>query len=411
MRVLTFLFVGMSLCFSMMSRADDEPRQSVVVAEQVNGNNAFAFDLFQYLKSKKENILFSPYSISSAFAMTAIGAAGETKIEMDKVFHFFADSSALASAFSNLNSQLITTHENEQTLPMLFLANSLWVQKGFPLIQFFQERLIKNFHSSINEVDFKLQANQSRQVINQWVEEKTRGKIKGLFPPNALNDKTRLVLVSALYMQAKWNRVFEKSMTAQEPFYSAKDVKSMVDMMNHTGFYRLFVNPQVAMIEIPYAIETSQDPVLAMVIVLPKSVEGLASLENIWHLDQAKAWMKQMKEQNVHLAIPKFKIEEEISLKETLAAMGLRQAFSGNADFSTMTHERNLSIDKAIHKAFMAVDENGTEAAAATAVAIGLTSYGPGAKPYHFLADHPFLFMIIDKKTDSILFMGRMAKP
>lgn len=378
---------------------------------QVKGNSSFAIELYGKLKERKGNLFFSPYSISSALAMTSLGAAGSTKEEMDAVFHFNKDNSALASAFSNLNQQLITSARTPDQLPALHLANAIWLQTDFPILPTFTELLVKYFNSGVQPVDFANDPNKAREEINQWVEKQTQDKIKNLFMPDAIDSRTRLVLVSAIYMQAKWRFVFEKSSTKKKPFYLTGNDNVDVDMMTHQESYPLLVMKDVAVVEIPYASESNNGPDLAMIVMLPKDHEGLAALENTLSFDQVKSWMDDMELKQVQISLPKFKIEDDLSLNETLEAMGIKEAFSPKADFSNLSTVENLAITKIVHKSYIAVDEKGTEAAAATGVAIGLRSLRRTSEPYPFVADHPFLFMIVEKQTGTILFMGRLTNP
>lgn len=401
------IVVSMMLSLSVLGTTT--PGQQSNDAALVTNNNTFAFDLYAQLKSKQGNLFFSPYSISSALAMTAVGAAGKTKSEMDTVLHFNPDSSALASGFAALNRQLITSKPSKDALPQLLLANSLWLQKGFPVLPAFTSLLANNFHNTTHEADFKNNPDEARKAINQWVLNETQSKIKDLFPAKSLDQNTRLVIASAIYMQAKWAKLFQKNATVTAPFHETKDSVVNVEMMTQTGFYRLLVHDQFALIEIPYAVESEQDPELALLILLPDKNTELSPMEKEWLSDNLRGWMSLMESQNVKLSLPRFKMEEELALKEILQAMGMRQAFDGKADFSGINDDKNLMIDKVLHKAYIAVDEKGTEAAAATAVAIGLKSMRVTTPPYHFLADHPFLFAILDKKTGSILFLGRLV--
>ncbi len=318
----------------------------------------------------------------------------------------------LASTFSLLNKQLITTGQSPDVLPQLHIANSLWLQKGFPVQPAFLTRLRTSFQSSVNNVDFQKDPDQARETINKWVSDKTQHKIADLFPAGSLNQNSRLVIASAIYMKAKWERMFDKNHIEQAPFYLGNGSKVMADMMTDTGFYSFMENEQFAVIEIPYASESEQDPSLAMLILLPHDVKGFESMESRWIHHNLVGWMRLMESQSVKVTIPKFKIETDLSLKETLRAMGMVMPFnSKQADFSEIDGAKDLVIDKVFHKAYIDVDKNGIEAAAATGVSIALTSVRVTTVPYHFLADHPFLFVILDRKTDSILFMGRLSNP
>jgi len=377
-----------------MAIVSDDP----LPLSQVDGNNTFAFDLYGQLKGQKGNVFFSPYSVSSALAMTASGAAGTTKEEMDKVLHL-----------SGEPEPLVTTSESSDALPQLRVANSIWIQTNFAVLPGFVDHLINRFSSTVQKADFAKDSKGARDTINGWVEQKTQGKIRDLFPPNAIDASTRLVLVSAIYMMARWSLMFDPKATVQKPFHETSDHKTTVDMMSHKGFYRVLFQDQIGMIELSYAVSNENDPELAMMIILPNDFDGLAQLEDQLDLDQVKSWMNKMKSRHVQLSLPKFKIEDDLALNDTLEAMGMRQAFSSEADFSGMTSEKNLAINKVVHKSFIDVDEKGTEAAAATGVSMNLLSVRETTPPYQFVVDHPFFFFIIDKRTDTILFMGRLA--
>lgn len=396
-----------SMAISLSALAEVEPAQEAAL---VSSNDAFAFDLYAKLKSHDGNLFFSPYSISSALAMTAVGAAGETKAEMDKVLHFQANPDSLASAFSLLNKQLTTSESSPDALPQLTIANSLWLQKGFSVLPTFTTLLSKYFLTSVYDADFQANPTQARARINQWVMEKTHEKIKELFPEKSLDSHTRLVVASAITMKAKWASIFEKRDTTTKPFHLTKESTTQTEMMTQTAFYRLFVNKEFALIEIPYATDGEQGPELALLILLPHEIEGLSSIENSWLASHLRQWINLMESQNVQLTLPKFKIEQEISLRDVLRSMGMRKAFDHTADFSGINGRKNLAVDKIFHKAYLSVDEKGTEAAAATGVAIGLKSIRLTKPPYPFLVNHPFLFLIMDKRTGTILFMGRLYR-
>lgn len=399
--------LGATLCLSSFCIADE------VTLSQVQGNNTFAMDLYQQLKdSTQSNLFISPYSISSAMAMTSIGANGETKNEIDRVLHFNADPNALATSFSILNDQIITSKDIPEAFPLVNLANGMWMQVERPFMPEFVDTLDHYFKSGIYALNFAENPEPSRQEINQWVEDRTNGKITDLLPAGSITDKTHLVIASAIYMQAPWKNPFEKDMTTHEMFFH-DEAMSLVEMMNTTSAFRFMKNDEFALLEMPYGLEKGEEAELAMFVFLPHDMNGLAQLEQGLSANKVKGWMDQMDYTDVQVRFPKFKLSYDASLKEVLSKMGMPLAFTSAADFSGISGTQDLAIDNVVHKAYIEVDEERTEAAATTGVVVNLTSLveESDVAPYYFLADHPFFFMIVDKTTGSILFMGRYADP
>lgn len=412
MRYLSWFMLATSLSFSGLGYSSEEPCRPAVVIEQVQGNNAFALDLYANVKSKKTgNLFISPYSVSSALAMTSMGAREETKKEIDKVFHFNPDAAALASSFSMLNHQITTSQYTPAEFPQLNIANGMWMQVETPFVPEFVDVLEKQFKSGIYALNFAENPEDSRQEINTWVEDRTQGKIKGLFPAGSINEGTHLVLASAVYMKAPWKIQFNEENTTHDSFYYQKDQFSLVEMMNTISTFKFLEKEEFAVVELPYGLEKGSASNLAMLVFLPKEVDGLHKFEQQMNAKQVQSWIQQMSDREVQVRLPKFKLESDVSLSATLAEMGMPLAFSDAADFSGITGNADTMIDSVIHKAFIEVSEKGTEAAAATGVAMTLCMMNDVEYPYYFSAEHPFVFMIVDKTTDSILFMGRIVKP
>lgn len=408
MKYLNKFVFGVSLCFTGLSFASDP------IVDQVQGNNAFALELYSNLKdTTKGNLFVSPYSISSAMAMTSIGANGATKNEIDQVLHFNSERNALATSFLNLNDQIVTPKDAPEDFPQINIANSMWMQVERPFMPEFVGVLDKYFKSGIYALNFAENPEPSRLEINQWVEDQTRGKITDLFPAGSIHQDTHLVIANAIYMQAPWKVRFDKSNTTHEMFYHGEDNLALVEMMNATSTFRFMKNEQFALLEMPYGLEKGGIGELAMLVFLPNEINGLAQLEKDLSAEKLQGWIEQLDYTDVQVRFPKFKLEYDISLKETLSKMGMPTAFSPAADFSGISGTHDLAIDNVVHKAYINVDEKGTEAAAATGVVIGLTSLGEeiDVEPYYFMPDHPFLMMIVDQKTGTILFMGRYADP
>jgi len=366
------------------------------------GNTAFALDLYGKLKEKEGNLFFSPYSISTALAMTYAGARGNTEKQMAEVFHFTLDQKVLHPAFAHLEAQLNAFQEKEGI--ELSVANALWAQKDHIFLREFLDLTKKNYGAVLNFLDFKRAYEAARLKINAWVEEKTRNKIKDLIKPGVLNSLTRLVLTNAIYFKGNWESQFKKSKTEEAPFWLAPDKSIEVPTMTQKQKFRYMENDSLQMLELPYAGNE-----LSMIVLLPKKVDGLLHLEAALTVKNLTTWMDLLREREIMVFLPKFKMASQFNLGHTLASMGMPDAFDPSADFSGMDGTKMLYISAVIHKAFVDVNEEGTEAAAATAVAMKLLSMP--APPPVFRADHPFVFLIRHNPSESILFLGRVVNP
>ncbi|XP_070320586.1 serpin B3-like [Odocoileus virginianus] len=379
-----------------------------------------AIDLFhQIRKSEKENIFLSPFSISSALAMTYLGARENTASEMQKVLHFSEiTANTKGGATKDPVEKPGNVHHHFQKLLMelkkstdayeLSVANRLYGRKDFPFLQEYMDNVQKYYLASVESADFVSAAEESRKMINSWVESQTNGRIKDLFSQNSLNGSV-LVLVNAVYFKGQWQEEFKKENTVEEKFWLNKDTSKPVQMMkqtNHFNFVSL-EDVQAKILEIPYKGEE-----LSMMVLLPNEVDGLQEVEDQLSAENLIEWTspQNMGKRQVDLYLPRFKVEDSYDLVPTLHALGMVDAFNGVvADFSGMTGRRDLVVSTVVHKSFVEVTEEGTEAAAATGVShIRITSL-----PFHesFRCDHPFLFLIKHIKTNSILFCGRVSSP
>lgn len=383
----------------------------------VKGNNEFAFDLYAKLRSKEGNLFFSPYSISSALGMTYCGARGQTESQMAGVLHFpviakpgteisstsVPDRKQFASAFAEIIKEL--NSRGEKGGYELRVANALWGQKGFEFLNEYLELIESNYDGKLNEVDFVRATEAARRTINKWVEKKTNNKIKNLIQKGVLDPMTRLVLTNAIYFKGNWARQFKKDRTKEAPFTLADGKKVDAEMMNQTAEFGYMETKSFQGLELPYV-----DDELSMIILLPKETDGLDEFDKTLTVDNLSKWLSRLYKREVIVSVPKFKMTSQFSLASVLKSMGMTDAFSTNANFSGINGKRNLFISAVIHKAYVDVNEEGTEAAAATAVGIKLTSIGPSRTPV-FRADHPFLFLIRDNNSGSILFIGRLMNP
>lgn len=372
-------------------------------AALVAGNSAFACDLYQKLRVSEGNLFFSPYSVSAALAMTYAGARGETESQMAKTLRFSMNQD-VHPAFAELAASLATLQKAGSV--RLVIANSLWPQKSYPFLETYLTLIRKNYGVAITPLDFKADVEGARNTINAWVEKETQKKIKNLVPPGILDPLTRLVLVNAIYFRGKWQHPFTAQATRDAPFRLAKDNDVPVPMMTQQQKFRHADLESLAVLELPYAGNE-----LSMLILLPKEIEGLKQLEAGLSPEKINIWKSRMSVKEVNVFLPRFRMTCAFRLDNALVALGMPDAFSeSKADFSGMDGRPNwLYIGVVLHKAFVDVNEEGTEAAAATAVV--MKEKMMATPPVMFRADHPFLFLIQEKQTGSILFMGRMADP
>ena len=372
----------------------------------VRGNTAFALDLYAQLRTQGGNLFLSPYSISSALAMTYAGARGNTAAEMQKALHFDLGQAGTPSAFAALQTRLTEIEKNGNV--QLAIANSLWPHISHPFLPEYLAQAKAAYDAVITPLDFAGDTEGSRQTINRWVEKKTRDKIRDLIPAGNLDALTRLVLVNAIYFKGSWAVPFKPARTAPADFFVSADATVQVPLMNQTrGMpYGEFADGQV--VKLLYA-----GGELSMLVVLPKEKVGLAALESQLTPERLAEWRSGLTEQQVQLFLPKFKLTWGVcELKNPLKALGMVAAFlDTQADFSGMDGQADwLYVGAVLHKAFVEVNEEGTEAAAATAVVMQLRAMRPPPQ-VEFRADHPFLFFIQEEKSGALLFMGRVVDP
>jgi len=384
------------------------PSSALAAPDEVNteplvkGNTAFALDLYSTLQKREGNLFFSPYSIATALAMTYGGARGDTQKEMAETLKFTHDQNQLHAAFARLQSQLNTEQDKGEI--ELSVANALWAEKSYSFLENFIHMINKNYGATLNRVDFKNTPEQTRTQINEWVEEKTKDKIKDLIKPGVLNSLTRLVLTNAIYFKGNWSHQFKKSATKENTFWIAPDKAIMVPLMTQKDDFAYGENENMQILELPYVGNR-----LSMIILLPKTIDGLSELETTLTVENLTLWTGLLRKREVRVFLPKCTVTSEFNLEQTLSAMGMSDAFTTKADFSGMTGNKDLFMSTVIHKAFVDIHEEGTEAAAATAVTMRMTAMP--TPPPEFRADHPFLFLIRHNPSESILFLGRVADP
>jgi serpin B len=379
------------------------------VNELVEGNSAFAVDLYRFLVDRQggENLFYSPYSISLALAMTYAGARSETEEQMADALHFTLPQDDLHPAFNALDQELARRGEGAKGKDgqgfRLNIANAIWGQMDYAFLDAFLDVLATNYGAGLRVLDFAGAPEESRVTINDWVSEETEGKIENLIPQGAIDPLTRLVLTNAIYFNAAWAHPFQEEATKEGPFTVLDGGRVMVPMMRQAESFGYARGEGYQAVELPY-----DGREMSMVILLPDR-DGFDAFEDSLDARRVEAIIKTLKYRQVALTMPRFEFDSHFSLNQALVALGMPAAFSGGADFSGMTGNRDLFISDVLHKAFVSVDEEGTEAAAATAVVMKLAVVED--EPIPVTIDRSFIFLIRDVRTGAILFVGRVVDP
>jgi serpin B len=397
-----------SLVQSNEQRAESPRVAAQDLTDQVQGNNAFAMDLYRQLgQGGSDNLFYSPYSISLALAMTYAGARGQTADEMAAALHFNLPQETLHPAFNALDQQLAAMADDlgnaEEGQPFtLNIANALWGQQGLNFEEDFLDTLARNYGAGMRLMDFAAEPEAARQEINQWVSDQTMEKIKDLLAEGTIDPTTRLVLTNAIYFNAGWFTPFNEGATQDETFTLLDGSEVTVPMMHTSGRFSYADGDGWRAVELPYVGQRA-----AMLVIVPEREQFEAFEES---LDAAKLdeIVNNLESAGVQLGLPKFTYESEFSLVETLEALGMEQAFGGGADFSRMTGDASLYISEIVHKAFVDVNEKGTEAAAATAVVMAESAL---MENQQLTVDSPFIYLIRDRETGTLLFVGRVLNP
>ncbi len=377
-------------------------------AELVSGNSAFAFDLYRTLLEEQDaNFFYSPYSISLALGMTHAGARRQTERQMAEVLHFTLPQGWLHPAFNGLDLELARRGEGAEGRDekgfRLNIVNAIWGQDGYGFLPEFLDTLAENYGAGLRILDFVSAPEESRVTINDWVGEQTEGRIEDLIPQGAIDSSTRLILTNAIYFNAAWDHPFEESMTADGPFYLLDGSEVVAPMMRQTESFGYAESDGYRAVELMY-----DGGELSMVILLPDA-GWFETFERSLDAEQVGEIVAAIERRQVALTMPRFEFDSDFGLGDSLAAMGMPDAFTDAADFSGMTGDRGLFISDVIHQAFVAVDEAGTEAAAATAVV--MVEMSMPEEPIPVTVDRPFIFLIRDIETGAILFVGRVVNP
>jgi serpin B len=366
--------------------------------------NAFTLDMFRTLRENEDpgtNTLASPYSVATALAMVYAGANGPTADKMRTALHFAANTPEFHNAIGNLGKSLVATDDYQ-----LRVANALWPHLRYTLLDSYLELMREAYETDVTALDYIGESGEARETINAWVEKATKDRIRDLIPEGALNADTRLVLTNAIYFKGLWVSQFKKDFTADAPFTLLDDSTTEAPMMTQREDFRYMENDWIQAVDLSYAGDR-----IAMTILLPGNPADLARLEAELTPDWLQQTLDAMAEQEIDLSIPRFTTDAKYSLTQQLSSMGMGIAFTDDADFSGISGVPDLFISDVIHQAFIEVNEEGTEAAAATAEPMATATEAIPMEVPSFRADHPFIYLLRDRETGCILFTGVLAKP
>ena len=374
------------------------------IAEVVTANNQFAIDIYQQINGQPQqvdkNVFFSPYSLSTAMAMLYAAAKGETKAQIQKTFHY------PTPAILNPNSAALYNQFNKSNPDYkLATVNDLWMQQGLTPTKSYIDTVQRYYSGQVTALDFEGSPDSARQTINKKIVEKTKQMIPELLPKGSIKSDTAVVLTNAVYFKGDWTLPFTAERTSAQPFYNAIGRASTVQMMQQQSYFSYYEDKHIQVVQLPYKGDD-----LSMLVVLHKFNHKLAmqQLTKSLSATKIKQWRSGLVRQEVDLQLPKFKLDARYQMKTLLADMGMPKAFNNGAEFNLYADGTPIKLDEVYHQAVVTVDEKGTEAAAA-AGAVGM--YVGMSYPVEFKADHPFMFMIKDNKTDAILFLGQVNKP
>ena len=363
----------------------------------------FGLDLYAKLRSTPGNAFFSPLSVSTCLAMAAAGAKGATRDQMVSALRLPDDGPATDDGFKAL---LAGVNDPARKGYQLSTANAIWAQRGYPWRAEYRARVSGGYGAGLIDADFRADPDGERKRVNAWVEKETHDKIKDLLAPGTVTPATRMVLANAVYFKGDWATKFDPKRTKDAPFTAADGTKKPVPLMYRVGTVRLHQEDTFQVADLPYLGDE-----VAMTVVLPRAADGLPAVEaKLAAAGSLTRFVSNRPTYDVRLYLPKFKVETEYEMTPALKALGMTTAF-GDADFSGMhSGSEHLNISAVVHKAFVEVNEEGTEAAAATGAVMRATA-APVGEPPMFRADHPFLFLIRHIPTGAVLFVGRYEKP
>lgn len=385
--------------------------QTVAFAAPANPNakkvahdsSQFALSFYRIVHTESENTIFSPYSIFTCLSMLYTGARENTALEMQDVLGASLGKRNFTKANAALNRQLLQNSD-------LSLANGLWVDRDTFILSDFRHSLESDFSANIASLDFA-DTEGAISIINEWTANQTKNKIPRLLQAGDVDSSTRMVLTNALYFSGSFAKPFDPDCTQQADFYTEEKFSTQVDMMEQTNLFSFCENETYQMLALPFVKKEGSSSTLACLILLPPAITGIQDLEHELFIPQFEDQMDQLKPVRVHVKLPKFCLDQRLSLNDALMELGMKLAFTDKANFSGIDGMRDLFLNKVVHEAFFSLDEKGVTASAATAAAMNMTATPSQKPPVEFNANHPFLFMLVDMETKTILFMGKLQTP
>jgi len=390
-------FIKCLLISSTCLLANNQSQDNIAKA-----NNSFALDFYKISKQDK-NIFFSPFSIFEAFSMVYLGSNNETEKQFNNTFHLSKNDLVKFFSFKN---QLLTPIDQDFALN---IANAVWIEKTFEVLPDYKQQLINKFSAEILPADFLFNYSDEANKINNWVKEKTKENIPFIISPNDLSTSTKLVLANTIYLKGNWAMPFEEKNTKEETFNIDDSHFCKTPIMKQTSHFLYHQNNLLQAISIPI---TKNSNAFTFVAFLPQMDISIQELENKLSSELLETTISQLKRTKVHLKLPRFKLSKNYDLSFPLKKLGLELPFTYQADFSKISISQNLYISKAIHQSLLELNENGLLATAATVITMQCTSvYTPPEITHYFIADRPFIFFIMDTKTNAILFMGKLVNP
>jgi serpin B len=400
----------LSRLFSPQAGPDAASANHTSIADCIN---QLALNVYQNLCTTEGNLFFSPYCIFTPLALISAGARGITAAEMGRVLQASEAGDRWHAQVAECGNLVMAGRQKGEY--ELHVANRLWAQRGFALLPTFLSLMAEHYDASVQDLDFVQNRDTARALINEWVEAQTAGRIKELLSDDIINENTRAILTTAIYFHGLWLSLFKPNLTYYRDFWVSPSQKLSTAMMSQTSEFSYARHDEAQVIELPYrGLATNGGADLSMFILLPNRVDGLDMMGHRLTLDKLETWLNNLKQEEVTLLLPRFRILSTCSLKRTLAKMGMPSAFTADtADFSGMVEIRppdRVWIQEVLHKAYINVDEQGTEAAAATAILFGFFT-GDSAHREVFLVDRPFIFLIRHNPSRSILFMGHVRNP
>ncbi len=378
------------------------------IDELRTSHTEFAFSLYPAIDKAEENLIFSPYSISSCLSMLYIGARGDTEFQIQKALHLDIDRKQIAKASFGLSQSLQPSQSDSKTYK-LHTAGAIWVDQGTFLLTDFRYAIEEQFKAKLGVINFA-SPQSATATINDWISLQTEHKIQNLLQADDINSLTRLVLTNATYFEGQWALAFDPKLTQDLPFYSSVEKSANVKMMQQTLSAPYYENDLIQAAALPFIGQTNAGGRLALVILLPKSQgnfdEMVSELPNSF-----TSWLSSMSMAALEIKLPKFSFSTRLNLQSPLQALGMEDAFDSNANFIGIDGLRDLFLNRVIHEAFFALDENGVIAAASTAAPIGMKALPPKEPSTPLIVDHPFVFFIVDLKSLEMLFMGKVVNP